>query len=192
MREPCTLFAEMLDYPTADLGRQAQTCAAQVVGVCPEAAARLEEFYTLVQASPVARLEEIYTRTFDLQCLCYPYLGYHLLGESYRRGAFLARLNEGYQAKGFSAGRELPDHIAVVLRFLALEPDLKKMDPGDEAFAPVLLHEGLVPALARMAACFDQESDNPYALVIRALWLLLGGDRAAPEGATPASLASSG
>jgi nitrate reductase delta subunit len=174
----CSLFAELLDYPTERLARQARACGGLVSGTCPEASALLDAFCDLVQGMPVGRLEEIYTRTFDLQSVCYPYVGYHLVGESYQRGAFLARLAEGYRAQGFSAGQELPDHICVVLRFLSLGSD------GDRSFATVLLHEGLVPALARMVACFDGESGNPYALAIRALWLLLGGQpdgRSGPE-----------
>jgi nitrate reductase molybdenum cofactor assembly chaperone NarJ/NarW len=179
MQHTCTLFAELLDYPDGDLCRQARACAALVAGSCPEAAALLGEFATIAQDTPMSCLEEIYTRTFDLKCLCYPYVGYHLVGESYRRGTFLARLNEGYRARGFSAGRELPDHISVVLRFLALDPEIQSAKPGDDAFAAVLLHEGLAPALAKMVACFQEESSNPYALVIRALWVLLDGNQPA-------------
>lgn len=178
MQQICTLFANLLDYPDADLCRQARACAGLVAASNPEAAKLLEEFCTVAQETPVTRMEEIYTRTFDLKCRCYPYVGYQLLGESYRRGAFLARLNEGYRARGFSAGRELPDHVSVVLRFLATEPDIERARPGDDAFAAVLLHEGLATALLHMASCFEEESSNPYALIVRALSVFLDGERA--------------
>jgi nitrate reductase delta subunit len=179
MQQICALFAELLDYPTTGLSRQARDCAGLVASTCPSAATFLEEFCDVVLDMPLSRLEEIYTRTFDLKCLCYPYVGYHLVGESYRRGAFLARLGEGYRARGFAASRELPDHISVVLRFLALQPEVWYAGPGDEAFDAVLLREGLVPALAKMAACFEEESSNPYALIVRALSMLVSGDGSA-------------
>ncbi len=130
------------------------------------------EFHSFVEQASPARLEELYTGTFDLQAACYPYVGYHLFGDSYKRGMFMAQLNAGYRERGFSAGSELPDHVAVVLRFLATAP-------GDE-FSQALLHEGLIPALDTMARAFDDQSDNPYAGVIRALLLVLQvGDPAA-------------
>jgi nitrate reductase delta subunit len=102
-----------------------------------------------------------------MQAVCYPYVGYHLFGESYKRGAFLARLNEGYRAHGFSAKKEQPDHVPVILRFLALG------EKGD--FSEALLREGLIPALDKMADTFGDNGGNPYGEVIRALLLLLQG-----------------
>ena len=157
------LFADLLDYPTPALARQAQKCGELVR---PAAAATLlDEFCSRVEHTSPARLEELYTGTFDLQAVCYPYVGYHLFGESYKRGLFMAHLNAGYQERGFSAGNELPDHVAVILRFLALAP-------ADD-FSQTLLHEGLIPALDTMAQAFGDQSDNPYAGVIRALLLML-------------------
>ena len=159
------LFADLLEYPTPALARQAQEAAAGT-GMAP-AAALLHEFRSFVEQASPAHLEELYTGAFDLQAVCYPYAGYHLFGDSYKRGMFMAQLNAGYRENGFSAGNELPDHVAVILRFLA-------KDPGDE-FGQVLLHEGLIPAVDTMARAFDDQSDNPYAGVLRALQLVLRG-----------------
>jgi nitrate reductase delta subunit len=170
------LFADLLEYPTsADLAERARACADLLD---PAAAALLNEFRAFVEQSPPERLEELYTNTFDLQVVCYPYVGYHLFGESYKRGAFLARLNEGYQARGFSSGKELPDHLGVVLRFLA-------RGEGGE-FGQTLLDEGLIPAVNAMVGTFGDEHSqststehsrsnggNPYSKVLRALLLVL-------------------
>jgi nitrate reductase molybdenum cofactor assembly chaperone NarJ/NarW len=158
-------LACLLDYPTAALPQQARACVEPTAAVCPEAAGLLGRFADWVEQSPLPRLEETYTGAFDLQAVCYPYVGYHLFGESYKRGTFMARLNKGYREKGFSAGNELPDHVAVVLRFLALAPD------GD--FSQALLREGLIPALDKMRAAFGDQSRNPYAGLIQALSLVL-------------------
>ena len=115
-------------------------------------------------------MEEMYTRTFDLQAVCSPYVGFHLFGESYKRGIFMARLNKGYCERGFSAGSELPDNVAVVLRFLALG--------NEDEFSRALLSDGLRPTLAKMAQALPSPSDNPYSEVINALSLVLGvGDK---------------
>ena len=181
------LFADLLGYPTPALARQAQEAAA--CAGTGQAAALLTGFHSFVEQTPPARLEELYTGTFDLQAVCYPYVGYHLFGDSYKRGMFMAQLNAGYRERDFSAENELPDHVAVVLRFLATahaDPSLSREGteaersgaavPEDE-FSQTLLDEGLIPALDTMARAFGDQSDNPYAGVIRALLLVLRGER---------------
>ncbi len=157
------LFADLLEYPTPALGLPDQQSSELVRPAA--AAALLDEFCSLVKQTPPARLEELYTSTFDLQAVCYPYVGYHLFGESYKRGMFMAQLNAGYRERGFTVGNELPDHVAVILRFLAVAP-------ADD-FSQSLLHDGLIPALEPMAQAFGDQSDNPYAGVIRALLSVL-------------------
>jgi len=64
--------------------------------------------------------EELYTATFDMRPACVPYVGIHLFGEeNFKRGVFMAALNARYAAAGFDARGELPDHVAVLLRFIA-------------------------------------------------------------------------
>lgn len=111
-----------------------------------------------------------------------PYVGFHLFGEGYKRRVFLARLNGLYSSRGFSAGRELPDHVAVVLRFLAAAE-------GDEE-TRVLREDGLVPALTKMIGAFG-DSGNPYGDVLRALRFVLlpphRGDAAEGQREQPAT-----
>ncbi len=159
------LFADILEYPTADLARQAKECAKSLSAANPEVAISLERFRAFVEGTPLWRLEELYTRTFDLQVVCYPYVGYHLFGESFKRGAFLAKLNENYRVHGFSAGNELPDHLAVILRFLARQ--------REDDFSATLVREGVIPALETMAGTFGDNGDNPYSEVVQALLLVL-------------------
>ena len=170
MEIPYRLFAGLLEYPAVDLGRQAGECLDWLSSAGSPVAARIETFRDYVREAPQARMEELYTRTFDLQAVCSPYVGYQLFGDSYKRGIFMARLNEGYRERSFLAGSELPDHVAVVLRFLA-------PGAGDE-FRRALLADGLLPALAKMAQALCSPSDNPYAAVIGALSLALAdGDK---------------
>jgi nitrate reductase molybdenum cofactor assembly chaperone NarJ/NarW len=115
----------------------------------------------------LGQMQELYTSTFDMQPVCYPYVGYQLFGESYKRGAFMARLNGAYHASGYSAETELPDHICVILRFLGLE-----IARAEDDFGNALVREGLIPALEKMADVLKQ-TDNPYHHVVAALLFLL-------------------
>lgn len=161
-------FADLLAYPTSSIWEQAETCLAQLRESHPEAASALERFSLGLGQRTLEQMEELYTTTFDMQPVCYPYIGYHLFGESYKRGAFMAQLNEAYHAYGYSAGQDLPDHLSVTLRFLGLDSANRQGE-----FCQALLNEGLVPALAKMLQTFDKQSTNPYFGLLTALHTVL-------------------
>ncbi len=162
------LFADLLAYPTPDTPHQALECLAQIQALHPAAASSLESFSARLEKLSLEQIQELYTITFDLQPVCYPYIGYQLFGESYKRGAFMAQLNEAYHLSGYSAGLELPDHLSVILRFLGLDSAKREDD-----FSSALLAEGLVPALEKMLHTFTQHSENPYFDLLSALHLVL-------------------
>ena len=162
------LFAALLEYPTAALAGQTGACIDSVEPVQPEAGKLLAEFMQGLQGHPLARIEELYSSTFDLQPVCHPYVGYHLFGESYKRGEFMAKLVEVYRSHGFSSENELPDHAAVILRFLGLGREVREGE-----FARVLLLEGLLPAAEKMAGALDGQAGNPYRALVSALRLFL-------------------
>lgn len=83
------LFAGILEYPKPDLPDRVRECVALLSSVNPEAVTRLQGFRAFVEQTSLVRLEEIYATTFDLQVVCYPYVGYQLFGESYKRGVFI-------------------------------------------------------------------------------------------------------
>lgn len=162
------LFAHLLEYPTPALSGQVKACIESLRPMHPEAAGKLFDFSNSLQEHSRSQMEELYTSTFDMQPVCYPYVGYHLFGESYKRGAFMAKLVEGYRACGYAAGQELPDHVAVILRFLALGAMARNND-----FGHILLLEGLLPALEKMTAAFEGQAGNPYSAVLSALLIFL-------------------
>ena len=161
------LFADLLAYPTPDLLHQTQACIDHLGPIHPEAATVIEKFSRAIKQRALEQIEELYTTTFDMQPVCYPYIGYHLFGESYKRGAFMAQLNEAYHAFGYSAEQELPDHLSVAFRFLGLDSANRQGD-----FCQALLHEGIIPALEKMRQAFG-ESENPYASLLTVLHLVL-------------------
>jgi len=162
-------FGDLLDYPTPDLLSQARTCADLLKLDYPEAAGQIQSFAEWVESSPLGRLEEIYTGTFDMNPACYIFAGFILFGESFNRGKFLVRLQKEYRERGFSAGNELADHLAVMFRFMGI------LDP-DEHTAQLLLKECFGPVLAKMNTGFKSENENPnpYRQVLRAILSLLG------------------
>jgi nitrate reductase delta subunit len=158
------LLADVVDYPGPELSRRIDDCATFLSPLCQEAAGLLEEFRTFLGKIPPETMEEIYTKTFDLDVVCYPYVGYHLFGDGNHRGMFLAGLKEHYQICGFSTGNELPDHLSVMLRFLARDEDREERDE--------LLGLCILPALRKMVEGFRDET-NPYQKLLRAILLLL-------------------
>ena len=164
MRRAFGLFAGMLEYPGPDLPARVDECLPLVSEASPGAAERLDKFRAFVGDTPADLLEELYTGTFDLQMVSYPYVGYQLFGESYKRGAFMVGLKEQYRGVGLSEGNELPDHLAVVLRFLAVLEDVEAREE--------LVRYCLIPALGKMSGSFEGK-ENPYGQVILALLVLL-------------------
>jgi len=136
------LLADALEYPRPGLVEAARECAALLAADNIAAAACMHEFRAFVEKTPRGRLEEIYTSTFDLDAAWYPYVGYHLFGESYKRSVFMLELNERYRAHGFSVAGELPDCLAVLLRFLAV--------CDDAALSGEIICDALLPALDHM------------------------------------------
>lgn len=174
-RELLDAFADALEYPRGPLAETVAACEA-LAASSPEAVALLAGFREFAEAAGLGELQEAYTRAFDLDSMsdleptCYPYVGHVLFDDNHKRSAFLVGLNERYREHGFSAGTELPDHLVVLLRFVAV--------CDDRALAGELLDEAIVPALGRLVGKFDAEAApetgrERYQLVLRALWLAL-------------------
>lgn len=159
-----SLLADIVSYPQPDLETAVSECAELLAGRNPEAARELKRFLRQIEDLPPGRVEELYTSTFDINPVCAPYIGYHLFGDNHKRGEFLVRLKKDYGVYDFSVEGELPDHLAVMLQFLALLED--------EQTARSLMGECLVPALDKMQGDSDRTT-SPYLGVIRAILMVL-------------------
>lgn len=189
------LFAELVDYPGSGTVAAARDCASLLDPLHSEAAGLVRHFAVFAEAAPRARVEESYTRTFELDASHCPYVGYHLFGESYKRSLFMVGLKERYRQLGVPCAGELPDHLGLLLRFLAAGP------AADEA--QELMREAMIPALDTMlkggvgarapkAGQTDGEREerrarpNAYGQVLEALrlWLqaMVPDVRAEPDG----------
>ncbi|HQV93888.1 MAG TPA: molecular chaperone TorD family protein [Anaerolineales bacterium] len=161
-------FAALLEYPSSDFSEHAQECLELMRSLHPEAADMVEKFANAVEKNSLQRMQELFTTTFDMQPVCYPYVGFHLYGESYKRGAFMAQLNEGYHGIGYSAGQELPDNLSVILRFIGFDSENRYSE-----FSQALLSDGVLPSLEKMLKVFGEGSENPYFAILSALQLFV-------------------
>jgi len=145
------LFADLLEYPRPDLdvAATARECRELLAQESPEGAALLGEFVAFAERTPRDTVEEIFSATFDLNASCHPYVGYHMFGESYPRSLFLVELKERFRNKDFDQGVELPDHVAVMLRFLSMCGDAELRDEiARDAILPTLGPMTLAPESA--------------------------------------------
>lgn len=157
-------FASVLDYPDSELAERAEECAANTVRELPPAAELVGKFVSAHRELGTSRLQEIYASAFDMQPECTLNLSYHLFGEDQRRGLFLAKLKELYEQADVDSGNELPDHLCLMLRYLATDAGMAAKED--------LIADCMVPALSKIRPVVD-DSANPYRYLLDALLLWL-------------------
>jgi nitrate reductase delta subunit len=170
-RDAALALADVLSYPDAALPSRARAAAAALP---PDAGEPLRRLADHLAAIGSAAAEELYTSTFDLRPAVSPYLGHHLCGEGPRRNALLAWLATEYARAGLRGPREVPDHFAEVLRWLAAA--------GESPEAREVASLALLPAAEKARATLDE--GHPYRAAFEALLAL--APRSAPEHASEA------
>ena len=145
------LFAELLDYPHETPLEKLRECRKLTGAMSADTETRLAEFQAFAADATLGSLQEEYTLAFDMDMSHSLYVGYHLLGESYKRSALLLEFKERYRTHGIETAGELADHLPVVLRFLAVCDD---QDLTDE-----IVGDAIWPML-EMIARKDKNSDN--------------------------------
>ncbi len=157
-------FAPLLEYPSEQTLAAVMLCLDECREVSREAAEAIKAFLDWMADVDLEEAEEVYTRTFYIAAVCTPYVSVHLFGEeSFQRGELMARLVDAYLREGFEHGSELPDHLAVLLRFSALIE-------GEEL--DELIGYCITEPVKAMKAQLARTS-NPYLHVFRALETLL-------------------
>ena len=144
-------LADLLEYPDADWHAKIANC---------DGDGSLEEFGSRIIALSLDDLQELYTRTFDLNPVCALEVGYHLFGENYKRGEFLAHLRETETPFALGQENQLPDYLPVLLRLLT------KLQ--DEELRSSLINDCLIPGLDKILT-FLKETDNPYRYLLEAV-----------------------
>ena len=161
--EPTAVFAqfgEAFAYPGPELVGVLAGLRESLAEREDSCALKVDEFVRYIEDTPIRRIEEQYTRAFDIAPIAVPYLSVYLFGaENPQRGAFMAGLMEAYEKAGHACGGELPDHIAVLLRYAPKAP------PGEWEE----LCEHCLPTPLRLMRIALEEAKSPYAQLADAL-----------------------
>lgn len=152
---PC--FAPVLRYPGEDHADQIARLRADLVRDCPRALPALDAFIAATRDWSLHRHEEAFTRTFDLEPQCSPYLGVHLFGE---HNALRSQLLTGLAVR-FAGDPldDLPDHLAEVLEHWALMPPEERREMLD-----LCLGKALASMIGQLRVCA-----NPYHHLLEAV-----------------------
>ena len=139
-------MAVLIDYPTPDLPAQARAVSDYLQSNSKIWQDLLEGFALHVSLTPFTQVEETYTQAFDMNPSCTLEIGWHLFGETYKRGSFLANMRASLRANNVEEGTSLPDYLPNLLRLLP------KLDPKD---ARGLVSDCILPSLAKIRSKLD-------------------------------------
>lgn len=149
-----------LEYPNGSTAGSCAEARRTLPENCDEMRQALGTLEEWLSGAEHGRPEEWYSRLFDLNPDCTLNIGYHLFGEQYERGAFLAGLVGEHRKVGLAIPDDLPDYLPLILRLLARVDELTD--------ARILVSHALLPALSRMQADLSK-SDAPWVPVLKAL-----------------------
>lgn len=144
------MVSHFLQYPDEDLLNSLEPMAEEVRAL-PQGRAKevLADFVGYLQSRRLIRLQEEYSRHFDLNPATSLNLTYHRYGDGKDRGAALVELLRVYRRAGYMpTTRELPDYLPLVLEFLAICPQddfawlVQEYRPQVEALADRLIQSG--------------------------------------------------
>lgn len=169
-------LSDLMAYPGADYPARLKAGLVAIGGENPDVAASLAPLVELVETGAPGAIEELYTRSFDMNPTCALELGWHLYGEDYDRGAFLVTVRELMRLHGVEENGELPDHLTHILPLVTrLEPDEGRRFSQRQA----------LPAIERVVANFTEE-DHPYRALLHGVRSVLEATFG-PADAVPAS-----
>jgi nitrate reductase assembly molybdenum cofactor insertion protein NarJ len=147
------MIAALFEFPGRDYPARVQRVYDLLESRYPLAAAELGHFVKVLPGEGetfseegLDEVQEIFTRSFDVQSITTLGVGYVMFGDDYKRGELLVNLNREHREAGIECGTELPDHLPNVLRLIARWQDRELR----AEFVEEILH----PALERMIAEF--------------------------------------
>jgi nitrate reductase assembly molybdenum cofactor insertion protein NarJ len=143
------LLAPLFEYPDAGFPERVADINDYLDGRYTNAATELGRFADLLPADDLEAMQELFTRSFDVQAATTLDIGYVLFGDDYKRGILLANLNREHRTASIDTGTELGDYIPNLLRLMAVIEDEEVLH--DLAYAI------LGPALLEMIGEFSTE-----------------------------------
>ena len=144
-----TLVAGLFDYPTQDYPDRVRAIEKGLREDYPLVADKIIKFLELLPAENLRTMQELFTRSFDVQAITTLDIGYVLFGDDYKRGELLSNLNREHVAAKNFCGSELADHLPNVLRLLDRLNDKELIEE--------LVQLLIAPSLRKMIGEFSPE-----------------------------------
>ena len=145
-------LSRLIGYPRAGFHEACEEWLSIVHKQSPQTREILEPFHSFLMDHSVEELEEFYSRTFDNSHAAALEIGWHLFGESYKRGAHLVHMRSLLREHDIEEGGERPDHLCSVLAILAR---------CDATLAREIAGQMVGPAVKKI--CISLAADqNPY------------------------------
>lgn len=141
-------LAELFQYPHADYKVKVKAVSVLLAENYPDLTETFSSFSDFVLKSTQTEIEEIYTRTFDVQAITTLDIGYVLFGDDYKRGELLVNLTREQRDADNDCGSELADFLPNVLRLLP------KMQ--DDVLLLELIQKVVLPSLSKICDEFDE------------------------------------
>lgn len=154
-----TALASLLEYPRYEFKAALKDISERLGANLLSENKNFDSFRSGVDKLTTAEMEELYTRTFDLNPVCTLEVGWQLYGDDYKRGAFMVKMRQLLRDCDIAEAAELPDHLTYMLMAL----DRIEMDSGKE-----LADRFIRPALKKMMEGFKDKS-NPYFFLLQFL-----------------------
>ncbi len=151
-------------------------------------------------AEPLLVMEEVYTRSFDVQAITTLDTGYIMFGDDYKRGELLVNLSREHRELGIDCGNELGDHLPNLLRLIAAHEDRALVEDLVNLILGVAMRQMVqefapekVAAKEKLYAKYHEtliekpgERYGMYGLALRAVYLVLQEDFGLEDVDTPA------
>ena len=161
------LLAQLLNYPEVEGYPDTLARALEILeDGYADAAATLRPLHDHVQGMPNPEIQEMYTRTFDINAVCTLEIGWHIYGEDYARGALLVNFREELRLVNVQESCELPDHLTHVLMLLGRIGGEKADD---------LAARYVLPGLNKMLEGMDADT-QPYRALIETVSKVVRAD----------------
>lgn len=142
-----SILASLVDFPVDGIAETVKEAQLLLDGKYPEVSAVLEPFTDFITMRSLDQVQELYTRTFEVQAITTLDVGYLLFGDDYKRAELLVNLSREHTKAGNDCGFELADHLPNVIRLTG------RMQ--DEVMRQELIEKIVCPGLKKMISEFD-------------------------------------
>ena len=164
--EKYDMLARLLTYPDDNYVQQIAKRTKGAKDTFGHVNEHLCKFTKEVDGLSLEEMQELFTRTFDINPVCALEVGWQIYGENYERGNFIVMMRKKMRELGLPESSELPDHLAHILMILGRISSDNAME-----FAAKFV----TPAIEKMIAGMEGKS-NPYLEVLLGIRHELNGN----------------